>query len=131
MIIQFTRIIQLKVRKNNLPWLNTFILNLMKEGDLSLKLSLKSGRNRHQFISLRNRVVKEMRKSKADLFTTALNGVGGNSKTTWNYIIYKLMQIQLNGKILTESLVIADAVNYIIESVSEISDKFTVKQMRE
>lgn len=41
------------------------------------------------------------------------------------------MQIQLNGKILTESLVIADAVNYFIESVSEISDKFTVKQMRE
>ena len=42
------------------------------------------------------------------------------------------MQIQLNGNILTEPQVMADAFNnYFIESVSEISDKFTVKQRRE
>lgn len=42
------------------------------------------------------------------------------------------MQIQLNGNILTEPQVMADAFNnYFIESVSEISDKFTAKQRKE
>lgn len=77
---------KLKARKNGLPWLNKFILKLMKERDRSLKLSVKSGHNRHQFISLRNRVVKEIRKSKADFFISALNSARGNSKITWNYI---------------------------------------------
>lgn len=140
-IIQFTRIIKLKARKNGLPWLNKFILKLMKERDHSLKLSIKLGHNRHQFILLRNRVVKEIRKAKANFFITALNSARGNSKITWNYIKKllgdsqrnktKLMQIQLNGNILTEPQAMADAFNnYFIESVSEISDKF-IKQRRE
>uniref|UniRef100_A0A3B1IW78 Reverse transcriptase domain-containing protein n=1 Tax=Astyanax mexicanus TaxID=7994 RepID=A0A3B1IW78_ASTMX len=142
-IKRFTRSIKLKAKKNSIPWLNTSILQLMKERDHSLKLANKLGHSRHQFISLRNRVVKEIRKSKADFFITVLNSARGNSKITWNYI-KKLLgesqnknkskpgQINLNGIILTKPQLMADAFNnYFIESVSEISDKFTVKQRRE
>lgn len=51
--------------------------------------------------------MKEIRKSRADFFITALNSARGNSKITWNYIKKllgdskktkpKLMQINLKG----------------------------------
>ena len=114
----------------------------MKERDHSLKLAVKTGNNRHQFISLRNRVVKEIRKAKASFFITALNSVRGNSKVTWNYI-KKLtgdsnknksnqIQIKLNENILTEPKVIVEVFNqYFIDSVAEFSKHFVVRQKEE
>jgi len=141
-ITQFTRKIKLRAKKNGLPWLNESILKLMKERDHSLKLAVKSGHNRHQFITLRNRVVREIRRSKADFFITALNSARGNSKITWHYIKKltgqshknksKQMQIELNRNLLTEPKVIADVFNnYFIKSVTEISENFTIKQSKE
>lgn len=84
--------------------------------------------------------MKEIRNSSADLFITALNSAWGNSKITWKYIKKtigwflknktKIMQIRLNGNILTQ--VMADVFNdQFSESVTKISDKFTVQQRKD
>ncbi len=57
-------------KKNTIPWINTNILNLMKKRDMALKIARKSklSYDRHTFIMLRNREVKELRTAKANSF---------------------------------------------------------------
>lgn len=50
--------------------MNIKILNLMKKRDMALKVAVKSkvSSDRHTFIMLRNRVVKQLSVAKADFF---------------------------------------------------------------
>ena len=57
-----------KNNKNTVPWINADILKLMKERDLVLKTAIKTklSYDRQHFANLRNKVVKKLRKAKAD-----------------------------------------------------------------
>lgn len=73
-IKDFSSKINYKHNKNLLPWINSDILKLMKERDLALKNAIKSKSTsaRNLFTTLRNKVVKNIRKAKADFFLTNL-----------------------------------------------------------
>ncbi len=65
-------------------------INLMKERDHGLRISLKS-KLRHWFNMLRNCVVKKLRKTKADFFLTIINEARVKPIIIWN-------QLKLTGK---------------------------------
>lgn len=58
----------------------------MKERDLALKAAVKnkSASARNLFTTLRNKVVKNIRKAKADFFLTIIENAKGDSKAIWN-----------------------------------------------
>ncbi len=57
----------------------------MKERDFAPKKAFKSGHSndRHIFISLRNKVVRYIRKAKAEFFIRIIDDVRGNGKMIW------------------------------------------------
>lgn len=57
----------------------------MKERDFALKRALKSGHSndRHIFTSLRNKVVRNIRKAKAEFFIRVIDEARGNGKLIW------------------------------------------------
>lgn len=70
-IKSFMKNIKQKPRKrNHLPWLNSTIWSLMKQRDYALKTAIKTKttHDRHKFTSLRNKVTKEIRTTKANFF---------------------------------------------------------------
>lgn len=85
-ISSFTRKVKNKSRqKMTLPWLNDALWQQMKERDFALKRALKSGHSngRHIFISLRNKVVRNIRKAKAEFFIRIIEDARGNGKIIW------------------------------------------------
>lgn len=69
--ITFTRKVKHKYgQKRTLPWLNDTVWQQMKERDFALKRALKSGHSsdRLTFTTLRNKVLRNLRKAKADFF---------------------------------------------------------------
>ncbi len=70
--------------------MNSDILELMKKRDLALKTANRSkfSHDRQHFAMLRNKVVKILRKAKADFFLRIINEARGNSKTIWNKLNY-------------------------------------------
>ncbi len=79
-----------KNKKHTVPWMNSDILELMKKRDLALKTANRSkfSHDRQHFAMLRNKVVKTLRKAKADFFLRIINEARGNSKTIWNKLNY-------------------------------------------
>ncbi len=79
-----------KNKKHTVPWMNSDILELMKKRDLALKncKQIKFNHDRQHFAMLRNKVVKTLRKAKADFFLRIINEARGNSKTIWNKLSY-------------------------------------------
>ena len=71
-----------KRNKNQIPWMNSNIIQLMKERDKVLKnaLKTKSTHDRSHFAMLRNKVVKQLGKAKADFLLTILEHCKGNPK---------------------------------------------------
>lgn len=138
LVKEFTRKVKGKKKVNALPWLNTEIFNLMKERDSVLKRSLKTKLNsdRHRFTSLRNQVIKEIRKAKANFFMTIINEGKGNTKLIWEQIknvmgishkIRNQLELNLNGKLIQDPAQIAVAFNeYFINSVNEIAQNFSL-----
>lgn len=65
---EFSKNITYSRKKQNLPWLNEQVWALMKQRDYALKTAVKSGlaHDRRTFQQLRNKVVRELRKSKAN-----------------------------------------------------------------
>ena len=117
--------------------MNPNILNLMKKRDMALKSALKSklSSDRYTFIMLRNRVVKELRASKANYFLNIIEKAGGNTKNIWNQL-RKLMgqnsnntksiEIYANGTLLSNPPEVAVALNhYFIDSVDDIIKCFS------
>lgn len=68
-----------------LPWHNDALWQQMKERDFALKRALKSGHcnDRHIFISLRKKVVRNIRKTKAEFFIRIIDDARGNAKMNW------------------------------------------------
>ncbi|OOO00385.1 MAG: hypothetical protein ATN35_07545 [Epulopiscium sp. Nele67-Bin004] len=124
---------QRRRKKNNIiPWMNTTVLNLMKRRDMALKIALKSklSSDRYTFTMLRNKVVKELRTSKANYFLNIIEKAGGNTKNIWNQL-RKLMgqnvnntnsiAINANGTLLSNPAEVAVALNHhFIDSVADI-----------
>ena len=80
---RFLRKSKSKAKTNHtLPWINSGIRKLMKERDNALRHSLisKLVTDRHIFVSLRNRVTKEIRAAKSNFFVNIIH----ESKGTQN-----------------------------------------------
>ncbi len=113
---------QRRRKKNNIiPWMNTTVLNLMKRRDMALKIALKSklSSDRYTFTMFRNKVVKELRTSKANYFLNIIEKARGNTKNIWNQL-RKLMGQNVNN---TNSIAIEVAValnHHFIDSVADI-----------
>ena len=69
-----------------LPWISSDIRKLMKERDNALKHSLKSKSltDRHIFVSIRNKVIKEIRAAKSNFFVDLIHDAKGNHKQIWD-----------------------------------------------
>lgn len=68
--------------------MNSDVIKLMKERDFALKTAIKSKSisARKLFTSLRNKVVNDIQKAKADFFLTIIANSKGDSKTIWNQL---------------------------------------------
>lgn len=102
----------------------------MKERDNALKLSLKSNSltDRHIFVSLRNRVIKEIRAAKSNFFVDLIRDAKGNHKQVWD-CLYKLtgkghnkvtkqLEIKDNGTLYKEPAEIVTILNnHFVNSV--------------
>ena len=109
----------------------------MKERDLVLKKSIKTklSHDRHHFAMLRNKVIKKLRKAKADFFLTIIDKAGGNSKMIWKQLKlftgkkYKErnpLELKVNGKLINNPADIAEVLNhYFIDSVATIAQCFS------
>lgn len=122
-----------KNRKCSLPWLSDDIKQLMKDRDNALKKAIKSKLSceRQKFASLRNRVIRQLRKAKADFFITIIKNCHGNSKATWDQI-NKLtgktsssnnsIQLKNNGMLLQDPSAVVQTLNeYFVDSVDTIA----------
>ncbi len=106
----------------------------MKKQDLALKTANRSkfSHDRQHFAMLRNKVVKTLRKAKADFFLRIINEPRGNSKTIWNKLNYlkvdkKRCHHLNNGKLTNNPADVAEALNYyFVDSVVTISQCFSV-----
>ena len=108
----------------------------MKERDSALKRSLKTKFNidRHRFTSLRNKLLKVIRKAKANFFITIINEAKGNTKLIWEQIKNVMgishrprrqLELNLNGTLMQDPAQLAVAFNeYFINSVAEIAQNF-------
>lgn len=82
----------------------------MNEQDLVLKIAMKTklSHDRHHFAMLKNKVVKKIRKAKADFFLTVIEKAKANSKIIWDQLNKltghhnkerKLHELNINGKL--------------------------------
>jgi len=109
----------------------------MKERDLALKLAnkTKSTHDRGRFTMLRNKVVRSLRKAKADFFITIIEKSNGNPKVIWSQIRkmtgdqpneQKTVEIKVNDQLINNTLEVAEAFNHhFIDSVANIASCFT------
>ncbi len=85
----------------------------MKQRYHALKIALKSGlaHDRRTFQHLRNKVVKELRKAKANFFIDLINDAKGNSREVWEninrvrkkkYINDKGIELQVHGSLIQD-----------------------------
>ena len=74
-----------RVKHKHLPWLNDSLWQQMKERDSALKRALKTGNSsdRYTFTGLRSKVLRNIRKAKADFFISIINEAQGNGKLIW------------------------------------------------
>lgn len=79
---------QKHLKKRTLPWINEELKKLMKERDLALKKSVKTklSSDINIFKSLRNRVTKNIRKSKAEYYITTITEAKGSPLIMWKQI---------------------------------------------
>ncbi|KAJ8342373.1 hypothetical protein SKAU_G00323010 [Synaphobranchus kaupii] len=68
--------------------MNSDLLKMMKERDLSLKraLKFKQTNDKRTFIMLRNKVTKDIRNAKANFFISIISEARGNTKLIWKQI---------------------------------------------
>ncbi|KAK0142318.1 putative RNA-directed DNA polymerase from transposon X-element [Merluccius polli] len=125
-------------KKNTLPWLNGALWHQMRERDSALKKSLKTGysSDRQIFTSLRNKVVRNLRKAKADFFIKVIEDARGNGKLIWENL-NKLTgrnkdqktrehELKVNGILTLDHDVIANTFNsFFIDSVEELAQSFS------
>lgn len=109
----------------------------MKERDQALKIAnkTKSTHDRGRFTMLRNKVVRSLRKAKADFFLTIIEKSNGNTKIMWNQLRKMIgdrpkeqntPEIKINAKLTNNLPVIAEAFNHcFIDSVANIANCFT------
>jgi len=128
-----------KNKKYTVPWINSDILKLMKKRDLALKTANRSkfSHDRQHFAMLRNKVVKSLRKAKADFFLRIINEARGNSQTIWNRLSYlkgdnrkdrSSLELMVNGKLTNNPADVAEALNYyFVDSVVTIAQCFSPK----
>lgn len=71
-IKEFTQKIKYQQHKKTVPWITPDIIKFMKKRDQALNIAnkTKSTRNRGCFTMLRNKVVRSLRKTRADYFLT-------------------------------------------------------------
>lgn len=119
----FTKKIKVKPsKKNHFPWLNENIRLLMKQRDRALKISLKTKwvNDRQTFISLRNKVVREIQSAKASFFINIISTARGNAKDIWtnikkmagNSTVHtEIRELQLDEKVIHYPRDMATALN--------------------
>ena len=128
-------------KKQTLPWFNDALWHVMKTRDAALKKSLKSGLETDSLIfkSLRNKVIGQLRKAKANFFLEIIKQAKGNSKLLWKGIDQLSgkapsnsapLELKLNGNIHTDRLAVANGFNdYFLNSVIELGGKFSEVQL--
>lgn len=109
-------------QRHYLPWLNENIRSLMKQRDRALKMSLKNKmeHERRLFITLRNKVVKELCMAKATFFINAISEAKGNTKEIWQNLkkltgksntINKTIELNIEGNVICDPTTVAAAFN--------------------
>ncbi len=94
--------------------------------------------DRSTFVMLKNKVIRVLRKAKADCFITIIENAQGNSKTKWrqikkctrkNNIKARPIELKINYTILQSPIDVAQAFNqYFIDSVDKITQSCKVQQ---
>uniref|UniRef100_A0AAR2J957 Reverse transcriptase domain-containing protein n=1 Tax=Pygocentrus nattereri TaxID=42514 RepID=A0AAR2J957_PYGNA len=137
----FTRKVQSKPRqRETLPWLNDALLQQMKERDFALKRTLKTGLNNDRliFTSLRNKVVRNIRKAKAEFFIKIIDNARGNGKMIWQNLNKltgrnndqrtKEYELKVNGTLIQDHDMIANTFNnFFINSIEQLTQSFSSK----
>lgn len=120
-----------------LPWVSDSIRQLMKKRDHSLKIFLKSKNNTDSLIfkSLRNQVLNEMRRARANYYISVLSDAKGNGKKNWKQLHCLLnpnagvdfkYELKMSGKAISEPEQLATIFNdFFISSVEELASHFT------
>lgn len=108
-------------RKAHLPWLTKDIWKLMRRRDYLLKKALKSNieNDMRLFKDYRNKVVKELRTTKANFFIDLITKAKGNNHLVWKHIntisrkktSQKRYEIKINNVLTQEESKIASAFN--------------------
>ena len=131
----FTRKVKQKHgQKTTLPWLNDTLWQQMKDRDSALKRALKSGHSSDRliFTTLRNKVLRNLRKAKADFFIRIINEAQGNGKLIWGNLNKltgrnkeqrtTLPELKINGILTQDNDLIASTFNdFFIKSVRELA----------
>ena len=120
---------QLKLRSK--PWINTYILKLIKQRDILLrKLGKSHSRDTEELYKRsRNRVVSEHRKSKIKYFDSYFSTNKANMKNLWTGIktiidtkskssLQNISQLVVNGKIHHDLQQMANVFNDFLVNVS-------------
>ena len=114
---------------HTLPWINSGIRKLMKERDNALRHSVisKLVTDRHIFVSLWNRVTKEIRAAKSNFFVNIIHESKGNHKQIWDCLqnltgkghkTTKQLEINDNGTLCKGPAEIAAIINnHFVNSV--------------
>ncbi len=94
--------------------------------------------DRSTFVMLKNKVIRVLRKAKADCFITIIENAQCNSKTKWrqikkitgkNNIKARPIELKINDTILQSPIDVAQAFNqYCIDSVDKITQSCKVQQ---
>lgn len=134
MVTRFTKKAKLRKSKDNVPWLNSDCRKLMKERDRALKKYLKTkiSSDRQIFTVLRNKVIKHMRKAKANYYFEIIKRANGNGKVIWKNINtllgrknedqFRNLQLQVNGTLTDDLSKVVNMFNsYFISSIEELT----------
>lgn len=128
---------KIRLRQNKLPWINTDILNLIKQKTTALKLyrSTKTTENKTSLTQLRNKCTLAIANAKTSYFQKQITRTATNPKTLWQTLKSitgqslenknNIMQISLQNTLTTDHDKIANGFNnYFITSIKELATHF-------
>lgn len=134
---KYTTICKTHIRQHTLPWVNTEILQLLKNRDSALEKyrASKTPEDKLIFTKLRNKCNFELRNAKQKYYEKQITIGAANPKKLWlvmksvngerNTHNTRSLQILVNGTLLTDQDKIANLFNnYFIQSVQDLSSQF-------
>ena len=134
---KYTKKIMIRQKQHTLPWLNTEILNLLRQKEASMKKYhiSKSENDKLIFRDLRNRCTAALRTAKINYYKELLSDAASNPKAIWTVLNsitgkqkisdHQQLNINVDGILLTDPQKVACAFNdFFINSVHNLTVNF-------